>query len=320
MINTRNKEENNIKQQIIKSVKKIPLLYRPARSFCGLVFSSKSSLSFLKSLLFDPATIKNKWYKEIKKTQLTKNKPLYLDRQSEIEEYFNVDFLYLIRHYFKYGFPNTDRFKEHYLQAFYGNTDPNKLKNAYDSCSFDYTLRLMLAYERYSMITDYLDFIIEDSGHNLTDFNVLDYGCGVSDIGLFFASFGAMVTICDLDNIRFDFTVWRFKRRGYNPKTIRITDTEIYPELPEAEFDLIIATELFEHVRDPLTLLQNFTKALKRGGYLFDSMGGNFERDDRPHHLREAFKIGQSKEFQEFYSEHYIHVFPKKIRFLFKKR
>jgi 2-polyprenyl-3-methyl-5-hydroxy-6-metoxy-1,4-benzoquinol methylase len=310
-----------MQQRVIKVIKKFPPLYRSANFSYQFLFSPKSSLLFLKSFLLDPATIKNKWYREIKKTQLDESKPLFLDRQSEIKEFFSVSDSDLLGHYLRYGFPNTNKFREHYFQAFYGLTDRDNLKKAYDSCSFDYALRLMLAYERYSTVTDYLDFIVEDSRKNLGDFRVLDYGCGVSDIGLLFASFGANVTICDLDNLRFDFTIWRFKKRGLNPEVIRVIDTEAYPELPGSEFDLIIATELFEHVRNPLELLRNFTKALKSAGYLFDSMGGNFERDERPHHLKEAFEIGQSNEYVEFYSSHYVHLFPgKDLRYLFRRR
>lgn len=149
----------------------------------------------------------------------------------------------------------------------------------------------------------------------------LDYGCGVSDIGLFFCSFGAKLTICDLDNERFDFVVATFKRRGYQPKIIRINDTETYPELLKNEYDLIIATELFEHIRNPLRLLKNFTNAIKSGGYLFDSMAGDFQRDDRPHHLKEAFRIGRSQEYSDFHKSHFIHLLPNsELRFLFKKR
>ena len=296
-----------MKQKFVKIIKKCLGLFH--------------SVNFIWHLFFDPSTIKNKWYREIKRTQISEVKPLFLDRQNEIKEFFHVNNLYLLKYYLKYGFPNTDKFKEHYLLAFKDNTEENKLKKAYDSIPFDYTLRLMLNYERYSMITEYLDFIIIDSGKKLGEFEVLDYGCGVSDIGLFFASFGAKVTICDLDNSRFDFTLCRFKNRGFTPETIRIIDTEIYPELPESKFDLVIATEVFEHVRNPLELLKNITKAINKGGYLFDSMGGNFERDDRPHHLKEAFKIGNSNEFIEFYNKKYIHTFPtKNLNYLFKKR
>lgn len=291
------------------------------KTILNLIYKLLHYYLFYFYLLFDPSIIKKNYYKKIKKIQLNKNKSLFLDRQNEIKEFFNVNNFYLLKYYLKYGFPNTDKFKERILQAFKNNTEPNKLKKAYDSINFDYILRLMLAYERYSMITNYLDFMIKDSGKNLGDFSVLDYGCGVSDIGLLFESFGAKVTICDLDNSRFDFTLWRFKKRGFNPETIRITDTEFYPKLPESKFDLIIATELFEHVRDPLTLLKNFTKALKIGRYLFDSMGGKFERDDRPHHLKEAFRIGNSKEYKEYYSKHYTHLSPKEgLNYLFKRK
>jgi 2-polyprenyl-3-methyl-5-hydroxy-6-metoxy-1,4-benzoquinol methylase len=262
----------------------------------------------------------NKWYGNIKDAQIDKTKPIFIDRQNEIERFYGVSKFYLWKYYIQKGLPKSERFKEHYIRAFRGNVGPDKLKGAYDSVSFDYTLRLMLGYERYSLITDYLDYMVNDSGLELNEFNILDYGCGVSDIGLLFCSFGATVTICDLDNRRFDFVLERFKRRGYVPSTIRIKDTEIYPELPEKEYDLIIATELFEHVRDPLKLLKNFAKALKRGGYLLDSMGGEFERDDRPHHLREAFQIGQSIEYKSYYQNSFKHLSPGSgMRFLFQK-
>jgi SAM-dependent methyltransferase len=310
-----------VNQKVIKFIKKYPLLYQLAKFSYQLFLLFQSHRFFINSLLFDPAIIKGKWYTAIKKTQLDVSKPLFSDRQNEIKEFFKVNCFYLTKYYLKYGFPQTSKFKEHYLQPFYGNTEPGKLKKAYDNVSFEYSLRLMLAYERYSMITDFLDFIIEDSAKRLSELKILDYGCGVSDIGLLFCSFGAEVTICDLDNKKLDFTIWRFKKRGGNPEIIRIADTEIYPELPESKFDLIIATELFEHVRDPLKLLKNFTKSLKSGGYLLDSMGGDFKRGDRPEHLKEAFEIGQSRKYIAFYSRHYIHLFPEKERrYLFKKR
>lgn len=272
-------------------------------------------------MYFDPLSIKDKWYNEIKGTQIKSSKPLFIDRQAEIEDFFKVSKYFLLTYYLKHGSPNTERFKEHYLKAFAGNVGPDKLKEAYDKVSFDYTLRLMLAYERYSLITGYLDFLVSDSGLALNEFDILDYGCGVSDIGLLFCSFGANVTICDLDNERFDFVVARFKRRGYKPKVIRIIDTETYPELFKNEYDLIIATELFEHVRNPLRLLENFINALKGDGYLFDSMAGDFQRDDRPHHLKEAFRIGRSQEYTDFHNNYFVHLLPdNELRFLFKKR
>lgn len=305
MGNIINNWKNIVKQQIAKFLNYLLLF---------------NSIRFVYQLLFDPSNIKNKWYVEIKKTQINKNIPLFLDRQNEIKEFFGVSNFYLLKYYLKHGFPPTVRFKEYYIKAFVNKNDPQNLKKAYDSISFEYTIRLMLSYERYSWITGYLDFIIEDYGKSLNELKVLDYACGVSDIGLLFSSFGAKVTIADLDNKRFDFTIWRFKKRGFNPQIIRIPDTETYPSLPEGEFDLIIATNFFEHIRNPLAILKILTKSLKRGGYLFDNIGTKFECDERPHHLEEARKIGKSQEYKVFYNENYTHISPQEFPFLYKKK
>jgi len=179
----------------------------------------------------------------------------------------------------------------------------------------------MLSYERFSMIIPYLDFIIKDAKKPIDKFKILDYGCGASDIGLLFSSNGANATIADLYDEKFKFTIWRYNKRSLFPDIIKINNISDYPELPKNKFDLIIATELFEHVRDPLKLLKNFTNALKTGGYLFDSMGGNFERELVGDHLEDSIKIGNSKEYKDYYQNHYKHIFPKKeLKYLFKKK
>ncbi len=95
------------------------------------------------------------------------------------------------------------------------------LNKAYSISSFDYTLRLMMAYTRYTLVTNYLDKIKEQLGKR-RKLSILDYGCGVSDIGLLFCEKGDDVTIADLDNKKFDFAIWRFKKREYLINTIKI--------------------------------------------------------------------------------------------------
>jgi 2-polyprenyl-3-methyl-5-hydroxy-6-metoxy-1,4-benzoquinol methylase len=304
-------------QEIVSAIKSNRTLYRFAKLIYDSILSPRLPVYFL----LDPASIMNKWYSDVKKTQINQNVPLFIDRMCEIEAFFDITRINLIQYFIKYGSPNSDKFKEKYLQAFEGSVSPAKLKGAYDCVAFDYTIRLMLAYERYSYITGYLDYMISHSGLELKDFVVLDYGCGVADISLLFSMLGAEVTICDLDNQKFDFVLQRFQRRGFNPQTIRIKDTEKYPELPVKKYNLIIATELFEHVRNPYQLVRNFASAVKPGGYILDSMAGEFHRDDRPHHLKEAFQIGQSDEYQAFYKQTFKHIDPGPgLHFLFQKR
>ncbi len=296
-------------------VRKVPPL------FYFLRFAHRKCQFFLyfKNLLIDPGTIRGEYYKKIKSTQIDKKSTLFVDRQKEIKEFFKLNNKDLLKYYLKYGFPITYKFKENLINFFEENTsEDEKLKKAYEKAALHYAIRLMLAYERYSMITPYLDYITK--GLPINQMNVLDYGCGISDIGLLFASLGAKVTIAELDDKRLDFTTWRFTKRNLHPEVIRIADTSKYPTLEESKYDLIIATEVFEHVRDPFDLLKKFTIGIRPGGFLFDSMGGIFHRDEGGDHLEEAAEIGQSREYQGYYSTHYAQVFPAKhLTYLFKK-
>jgi len=308
-----------INEKNIKRFKKYPTLFKIVKKCYSLFYP----IYYIKNLFRDTSKIKNNklWYPKIKETQLNKKIPLYADRQSEIKKYFQKSNLDLIKYYLKHGFPNSAKFKVKLIDFFTNKTDSdNLLKKSYEQSSFHYVLRLMFAYERYSLIVPYLDYLVQNYNKPLKVFKILDYGCGVSDIGLLFSSLGSDVTIADLDDKKMDFTIWRFKTRNLEPTIIKINDPSDYPTLPESEYDLIIATELFEHVRNPLKLLKNFTSALKQGGYLFDSMGGHFEREIVGDHLKESIEIGQSDEYKQFYKNNYQQIFiNEKLNWLFKK-
>lgn len=300
-------------------IRKVPPLFYALR-WC---YRQRYPFTFAGMLLADQSVIKRdaKWYDAVKQTQVNKRIPLFRDRQNEVRGFFSATNVDLLKYYARKGCPNSHRFRQHMIRFFDGKTvNDELLKRGYEEAAFHYALRLMLAYERYSLIIPYLDFMVKERKKPLKDFKILDYGCGVSDIGLLFASLGAGVTIADLDDRKLDFTVWRFKKRSLEPKVIRVKKNSEYPELPKNEYDLVIATELFEHVRDPFRLLKNFTAALKPGGFLFDSMGGHFERDVVGDHLAESIEIGNSEEYKQYYADHYTQVFPRKdLTFLFRK-
>lgn len=114
--------------------------------------------AFLKRLFLDQVHIRrSKWNSLIKKTQLNPAIPLFKDRERELVDFFGISHAKLRSLYVKKGFPNTRRFKSHLDGYFRGRVDPGMLKTAYRDAAFFYCLRLMLAFERYSMISDYLD-------------------------------------------------------------------------------------------------------------------------------------------------------------------
>lgn len=267
-----------------------------------------SVISFFKRLLMDQKHIRTSpFYNQIKKLQLNPDRPLFYDRQLELAEYYGTGKLGFLNLYLFNGLPNSMRFKKSLDSLFFKKTNPENLKSAYQEAAYFYSIRLMMAFERYSMFTRSLDYLLElfqnRSSHPLQDLRVLDYGCGVSDIGLILARNGAKITIADLRDEKLCFAEWRYKKRKLDVDVMPIDDTESIPDLPAGCFDLIIATEVLEHVRNPLFLLKSFIKWLSNNGYLFNSMGETFHRTLTGDHLEEALTIGNSEEYQKFYAD-----------------
>lgn len=266
---------------------------------------NRESISLVKSLLVDNAKQRSDHlYCNYKKLQRHPEIPIFRDRLGEVRNFYDISLVKLIKYFLVYGAPNSRYFKGKLADQFEGQTSPEHLKSAYDKAALIYSLRLMLCYHRYSDIGPF----IEHMGlcRKNTPLEVLDYGCGVADFGLILAHLGCRVTIADLDDKKLDFGQWRFAQRGLKPKVIRIASTEEYPNLANHEYDVIIASELLEHVRDPLQLLRNFTQALKIGGYMYETMGTSYPFDQaRGDHLEKAKNIIESNQYCDYYKNHY---------------
>ena len=96
---------------------------------------------------------------------------------------------------------------------------------------------------------------------------ILDYGCGVGTIDFYLAHLGHSITGIDI-----------------SPKAIRVckssakeigvasnTTFKLISQRLDNEYDLIICSELIEHVPDDIKLLEKLTILLKKGGKLLIS-------------------------------------------------
>jgi SAM-dependent methyltransferase len=114
----------------------------------------------------------------------------------------------------------------------------------------------------------------------------LDFGAGVGSGGILFARHGFNVALADISTTMLDFCEWRFGYRRSLP--VHVIDLKFTP-LPPQAFDLVTALDVFEHLVDPVTTIEQVWATLKPGGFLFGRFDGGHddghagERDSAEH-------------------------------------
>lgn len=219
--------------------------------------------------------------------------PHYLERLIELLKLYPMtmkDFRNII---LKFGYPTSEEYKYNFNKVF-TKVDATHLFESYRKQDPIYVARLMLTYNRVDFVKPYLDIIKEERIKN-----VLDYGCGVSDIGILLAKkFRKNVDLVDLDLPKMFFTQKRFEWRGLNANIYPVNDTEQLAKISK-KYDLIIATEIIEHFRHPIKMINWFYSHLNPNGLLLLSIGKNFVRETGGDHLDEAFEEGNSRAYKQ---------------------
>ena len=112
----------------------------------------------------------------------------------------------------------------------------------------------------------------------------LDFGSGVGSGGLLFCRADIDTTLADISKTLLDFARWRFHLRGLTGQFVDLNTTP----LPEANFDMILAMDVFEHLVEPVEVVERFWRALKPGGLLFARIHAEAD-PSHPQHIVENF-------------------------------
>jgi len=113
----------------------------------------------------------------------------------------------------------------------------------------------------------------------------LDFGAGVGSGGILFAHHGFDVTLADISSTLLQFTSWRLGRRNLHATYIDLKTSS----LTRDAFDFVTAMDVFEHLVDPVSTVEQLSGALKPGGFLFARIAA--EPDvDRPQHIVHDFE------------------------------
>ena len=111
--------------------------------------------------------------------------------------------------------------------------------------------------------------------------SILDYGCGLAQTSRGLATLlrdrgqAVSLALVDLPTIRRPFLAWTGERMGIAVKNLDVTPETPIPDLPDC--DICFATEVFEHMHDPLPAFERIEKSLAPGGLLLTNVKDHHE-------------------------------------------
>jgi len=116
-----------------------------------------------------------------------------------------------------------------------------------------------LFWQRLHKVMDYLE---RDAPYE----HILDFGCGSGVMLPFLCGISTRVTAMDIDLLPFE----RISRQHAFPANLTVHDARelILKDLPKASIDIIVATDVLEHVDDLPGTLADMETLLKPGGQL----------------------------------------------------
>ena len=112
----------------------------------------------------------------------------------------------------------------------------------------------------------------------------LDFGAGVGSGSLLFVKEGLKVGLADISSPLLGFSQWRFQLRRLAGEFFDLKKRD----LPRESFDMITAMDVFEHLVDPLNVVEKLSDVLKPGGFLFGRFSAE-PNEDRPMHVVQDF-------------------------------
>ena len=118
---------------------------------------------------------------------------------------------------------------------------------------------------------------------------VLEYGCGVSTHGIACAQRGCEVCAIDISDKMLEVSKKRYELRSL-PVTIQKPDEDLLDDY----YDIILCTDVLEHVPDPVSVLFKFIKCMKIGGiaHLHCSKMKNYDKGHLPEAIDMWFSEG----------------------------
>lgn len=144
-------------------------------------------------------------------------------------------------------------------------TEPEAL-DFYQTC--DYMLWRNLVHRRHSAWRR----VLVTMGHRTGTF--LEFGCGTAPVAAWVSRRRPewVYDLVDLPSPHFQYGLWRVSRHAMTIGGATLA--------PDAQYDVITALDVFEHLADPLAQAERLVAQVRPGGYLHHNFVGNPLRND----------------------------------------
>ena len=154
-----------------------------------------------------------------------------------------------------------DRFRAEWLQTIDNPRDPTALTQFYNQS--DTELFELIEWHANDAI-HYRTLVLRDLASSRPGRSYLDYGSGIGNDALVFASAGLDVTLADISDCLLSFAAWRCRRRGFAVRTIDLKRES----LPADSFDVVLCFDVLEHIPKPVKVVREIRSALRPHGLL----------------------------------------------------
>jgi 2-polyprenyl-3-methyl-5-hydroxy-6-metoxy-1,4-benzoquinol methylase len=152
-----------------------------------------------------------------------------------------------------------DRFKDEWVRSVCDRRDVDTLTRFYNQS--DTELFELIEWHANDPI-HYRTLIVRDLALARPGRQCLDYGSGIGNDAMTFATAGFDVTVADISDVLLAFASWRLRRRGFSVRTIDLKREA----LPADTFDLVACFDVLEHIPEPLQVVRRIHAALHDQG------------------------------------------------------
>jgi 2-polyprenyl-3-methyl-5-hydroxy-6-metoxy-1,4-benzoquinol methylase len=132
----------------------------------------------------------------------------------------------------------------------------------------------------------------EDNNRTFEELRILEIACGMGGITLPLASLGCKVVALDIDRNSVKHVEKIAKERQFDNLHVSVEDGCKFSD--DSSYDIIVASEVFEHVLNPTMLAENIAKRMNKRSYLIVTTPNGFGPWELKNRLSPTYHLRKS--------------------------